>query len=107
MKLQVIKAEVFRRVGVAETTALKRQRPDLTQGRDLRYKDQWLVIYSLLQDDLTLDDLAREEQELKQSLHRVERLAGSAVAAVEKTWQIIQQTAQADDLDIILAELEV
>ena len=107
MKLQVIKTEVFRRVGVAETTALKKQRPDLTQGRDLRYKAQWLLIYSLLQDDLTLDDLAREEQELKQSLHRVERLAGTAVVAVEKAWQIIQRSSQTDDLDITLADLNV
>jgi hypothetical protein len=107
MKLQVIKTKVFRWVGIADTTALKRQRPDLTQGRDLRYKAQWLAIYSLLQDDLTLDDLTREEQGLKQSLHRIERLAGTAVATVEKTWQIIQQNAQADDLDITLADLNV
>ncbi len=107
MKLQVIKTEVFRQVGVAETTALKKQRPDLTQGRDLRYKAQWLLIYSLLQDDLTLDDLAREEKELKQSLHRVERLAGTAVVAVEKAWQIIQWSSQTDDLDITLADLNM
>lgn len=107
MKLQAIKTEVFRRVGVAGTTALKRQRPELTQGRDLRYKAQWLVIYSLLQDDLTLDDLAREEQELKQSLHRIGRLTGTAVVVVEKAWQTIQLSAQTDDLDITLADLNV
>jgi hypothetical protein len=106
MKLQAIKAEVFRRVGVAGTTSLKLQRPDLTQGRDLRYKFQWLEILSLLKDDLTLNDLAREEQELKQSLHRVERLAGTSVTVVEETWQTIQQSSQADDLDITLTELE-
>ncbi len=107
MKLQVIKTEVFKRVGVAETTALKRERPDLTQGRDLRRKAQWLSIYSLLRDDLTLNDLVREEQELKQSLHRIERLAGTAVVAVEKAWQIIQWSTQTDDLDITLADLRL
>jgi hypothetical protein len=107
MKLQAIKAEVFKQVGVAGTTALKRQRPDLTRGRDLRYKSQWLEIHALLRDDLTLDDLAREEQELKQSLHRVERMVGTSVATVEETWQTIQQSSQTEDLDITLAELKV
>lgn len=105
MKLQSIKAEIFRWLGIADTTALKRQRPDLAQGRDLRYKAQWLAIHSLL--DLTLDDLAQEEQELKQSLYRVARLAGTAVTAVEETWETIQQSAQINDLDITLSELEV
>jgi hypothetical protein len=107
MKLQSIKAEIFRWLGIADTTALKQKRPDLAQGRDLRYKAQWLAIHSLLQDDLTLDDLAREEQELKQSLYRVARLVGTAVTSVEETWETIQQSAQTNDLDITLAELEV
>jgi hypothetical protein len=99
MKLQSIKTEIFRWLGIADTTALKRKRPD--------YKAQWLAIHSLLQDDLTLDDLAREEQELKQSLYRVARLVGTAVTSVEETWETIQQSAQTNDLDITLAELEV
>lgn len=107
MKLQNIKTEVFRRVGVSSTIALKRQHSYLTKGRDLRYKSQWLEIHSILQDDLTLEDLDRQEIELKQSLHRMGRLAGTSFAAVEETWRSIQEKSQADDLDITLAELEV
>ncbi len=107
MKLPELKAAVWCRVGVANTKALKQQRPDLTQGRDLRYKAEWLAIYAQVQQDWTLADCAREEQELKQSLHRVARMAGRAVATVEETWQTLQHNAEADDLDITLADLEV
>jgi hypothetical protein len=105
MKLQEIKAEVFKRVGVTTTSALKKQWPDLAQGRDLRYKSQWLEIQVLLAEDVTLADLAREEQEMKQSLHRIGRLVGTAVAETEEIWQNIQRNSQRDDLDVTLAEL--
>lgn len=114
MKLQEIKIEVFRLTGVPRTPELKRQRPDLTQGRDLRYKAEWLAMLDILkqqhtvQPDITLDELERQDIELKQSLHRVGRITGLSAQDVEETWKTIQQNAQAhSSVDITLEELEV
>lgn len=113
MKLQEIKVEVFRLTGIPRTPELKRQRPDLTQGRDLRYKAEWQAILDLLkhqqtlQPDITLDQLDQQEIELQQSLHRIGRVTGLPVKVVDQTWDRIQHTAQANTVDITLEELEV
>lgn len=114
MKLQAIKSEVFRLTGVPLTPELKRQRPDLTLGRDLRFKAEWIAILDILrqqqteQPDITLNELEQQDIELKQSLHRVGRITGLSVQDVEATWKTIQQNTQAhSSVDITLEELEV
>ncbi|KAI9134006.1 hypothetical protein [Acaryochloris sp. CCMEE 5410] len=113
MKLQEIKVEVFRLTGVPRTPELKRQRPVLTYGRDLRYKAEWLAILDLLkhqqtiQPDITLNQLDQQDIELQQSLHRVGRVTGLSAEAVDKIWKGIQHNSQANSIDITLEELEV
>ena len=48
MKINRLKQEVYRLTYTKNTKQLKFQRPELTQGKDLRRKDNWTAIFSTL-----------------------------------------------------------
>ncbi len=93
MKIQHIKQEVYRLTCTANISQLKKERPDLTRGRNLRTKQQWLEILEQLKDlrangqDLSLADLEASEQMLKDSLFEVGRLVGLDDREIELDWQ--------------------
>jgi hypothetical protein len=87
MKLNELKVKVYRRCGVTTTQQLKKQYDHLTKNRDLRFKASWLEIVEALADDFTLADLERNDQQIKQGLHRIGRVIGQSYQAVEDTWQ--------------------
>lgn len=106
MKLQAIKQEVFSLTNTSNTQRLKKERPDLTNGRDLRYKTQWLEILEQLKElrtqelDLSLADLDQSEQMLKNSLFNVGRMTGLSENQIEIDWQRIKLEAQFGDIHI-------
>ena len=62
MKMATVKQEVYRLTGTETTQELKRAHPELTKGRDLRYKAHWLKILEQVRalkqlPDMSLDDL--------------------------------------------------
>lgn len=106
MKMQELKKEVFNLTCVDNTKQLKKERPDLTKGRDLRYKIQWKELLEKLIAireeglDLSLTDLATSEQMLKESLVKVGQMAGLDEQASETDWQRIKLEAQFADIHI-------
>jgi hypothetical protein len=106
MKMQAIKQEVFSLSCTTNTNQLKKERPDLTTGRDLRYKEQWIEILDqikLLQIqglDISLRSLEESEQMLKESLFTVGRLSGLTDDQIEVDWQRIKLEAQLSDIHI-------
>jgi hypothetical protein len=106
MKLQAIKQEVFSLTSTSNTQQLKKERPDLINGRDLRYKAQWLEILEQLKDlrtqelDLSLTDLEQSEQMLKNSLFEVGHISGLDENQIEIDWQRIKLEAQFGDIHI-------
>jgi hypothetical protein len=106
MKLQELKQAVFRLACISNTQRLKKERPDLTQGRDLRYKKEWESMLELLNQrrsqglELSLTDLDESEAMLKDSLFKVGRLAGLPDKAMELDWQRIKLESQFRDLHI-------
>lgn len=104
MKLQAIKQAVFNLTCTTTTQQLKQAYPQLAQGRDLRYKDQWLHILERLQTDqdlnISLVDLEQSEHMLRQSLLTVSQLAGQEADRVELEWQRIRLEAQFGDVHI-------
>lgn len=106
MKLGEIKQKVFSLTGTENTKQLKKKRPDLTEGRDLRYKAQWLEILEKLEapsvqnPDISLDDLEKSEQMLRESLFTVGHLAGLNDNQIEIDWQRIKLEAQFGDIHI-------
>lgn len=105
MKMTEVKQAVYKLTGIDSTQKLKKAHPDLTKGRDLRYKDHWLSILEQIQNlkkipDISLADLEQSEQMLKESLFRVGALAGLSKAELEMDWQRIQLEAQIADIHI-------
>ena len=110
MKMQAIKQQVYKLTNTSSTKELRKERHDLTHGRDLRYKAQWLEILEQLKllrqdsSDISLDDLNKSEAMLKRSLLRVGRLSGLSDKDIEMDWKRIQLEAQLDN-DIHIEEL--
>ncbi len=106
MNLKGIKEEVYTLTCTKTTTQLKKERPDLTQGRDLRYKRQWVEILEQIKqlraqgEDLSLADLEESEQMLKDSLYKVGRLSGLDDQEIEMEWHRIKLEAQWGDIHI-------
>jgi hypothetical protein len=106
MTLNMLKQEIFSLTCTANTQQLRKQHPKLTQGRDLRYKKQWLEILEQIKQlrqagqDLSLADLEASEQMLKQSLFKVGQMAGLPDLDLELDWQRIKLEAQFSDLHI-------
>jgi hypothetical protein len=100
MKLREIKQEVYRLTCTANTKDLRRQRPDLSRGRDLRCKSQWEAMLEIIIDlrdkgqDFSINDLDESERTLKESLFKVGRLAGMSNEKIELDWQRIQLDSQ-------------
>lgn len=106
MKMQGLKQAVFELTGTENTKQLKRQRPDLTKGRDLRYKAQWEEVLGNLKAlrqeglDLSLEDLERSEKMLKDSLVKVGQVSGLTDEQIESDWQRLKLEAQFADIRI-------
>ena len=104
MKMQEIKQEVYKLSDTDNTQQLKKEHPDLTEGRDLRYKEQWTEILEKLKElriqgqDLSLSDLEHSEQMLKESLFKVGYSAGLTNEQLEVDWQRIKLEAQFGDV---------
>ena len=102
MKMQEIKQEVYRLSDTNNTQQLKKEHPDLTEGRDLRYKKYWSEILEKLKElqiqDLTLSDLEHSEQILKESLFKVGHGVGLTNEQLEVDWQRIKLEAQFGDV---------
>ena len=104
MKMQAIKQEIYNLTCTKNTQQLKKERPDLTNGKDLRYKAYWQQILQQLkllrkQDfDLSFTDLKQSEKMLKQSLLTVGKIAGLDNDKLEIDWQRIQLEAQFSDI---------
>ena len=106
MKMQEIKQEVLTMTCTIDTQHLQQERPDLTKGRDLRYKVQWLEVFEQVKAlrfqglDISLIDLEQSEQILKDSLFKVGRMAGLSETQIQTDWQRIKLEAQFGDLHI-------
>ena len=106
MKMQEIKQEVFSLTCTTNTQQLRKERPDLTEGRDLRYKQQWVEICQKvkqlrLQDqDMSLEDIEQSEQMLRNSLFEIGQIAGLNNDQIEIDWQRIKLTSQFSDVHI-------
>lgn len=106
MKMQILKQEVFNLTCVENTKQLKKERPDLTKGRDLRYKIQWQQLLEKLIAlreegiDLSLSDLVASEQMLKDSMVKVGQMAGLNQEEIETDWKRIKLEAQFADIHI-------
>ncbi|HIK45432.1 MAG TPA: hypothetical protein IGR64_11190 [Leptolyngbyaceae cyanobacterium M65_K2018_010] len=105
MKLAGVKQEVYRLTGTETTQELKKDHPELTQGRDLRYKAHWIKILEQVRalkqtPDLSLADLEASELMLKESLFKVGSMAGLTSDELELDWQRIQLASQTADIHI-------
>lgn len=104
--MQAVKQEVFSLTCTGNTKQLKKERPDLTHGRNLRYKIQWLEILRQLKAlrtqklDMSIHDLEQSEQMLKESLYKVGCLIGQSDDQIEVEWQRIKLEAQFGDIHI-------
>lgn len=105
MKMAEVKQTVYKLTGIDSTQELKKAHPDLTKGRDLRYKDHWLSILEQIRTlkqtpDISLADLEQSERMLKESLFKVGSMAGLSEAELEVDWQRIQLEAKIADIHI-------
>ena len=106
MKLPEIKQEVYRLTCTNNTKQLKKEHPQLVEGKDLRYKVQWVAILDqikLLRNqnlDISLTDLENSEKMLKESLFTIGNLAGLNNETIELDWQRIKLENQFSDLHI-------
>ena len=106
MKIREIKQEVFSLTCTNSTQQLKKERHDLTQGRDLRYKQQWTDILAKLKvlrlegKDISLKDLEQSEQMLQESLLEIGHIAGLSDEQIKIDWQRLQLEAQFGDVHI-------
>jgi hypothetical protein len=106
MKLKAIKQEVYNLTCTKNTQQLKKERYDLTKGKDLRYKIHWLDILEqikLLREqnlDISVKDLEESENMLKESLFIVGRIAGLDEEKIEIDWQRIKLETQLTDIHI-------
>ncbi len=106
MKLFKIKQVVYYLTHTKNTNQLKKERSDLTKGKDLRYKLRWIEILNqtkLLKEqnlDISLQDLEASEKMLKNSLLTVGRMAGLNDAKIEVDWERIQLETQFADIHL-------
>lgn len=106
MKLKTIKQKVYSLTCTRNTQELKKERPDLVKGKDLRYKLQWQEILDHIKQlrqqniDISLADLEASEQMLKESLFKIGKLTGMNDQEIEIDWQRIQLEAQFADIHI-------
>ena len=106
MKLQEIKQEVYRLTCTKNTKQLKNKHLKLVEGRDLRYKVQWISILNEIKSlpnqnlDVSLTDLENSEKMLKESLFTIGNLAGLNNENIELDWQRIKLENQFSDLHI-------
>jgi hypothetical protein len=106
MKLNNIKQEVYLVTCTKNTKHLKKERSDLTLGKDLRYKTQWQEILSQIKLsrvqnlDISINDLVASEAMLRQSLLKVGRFAGLSDENIKLDWQRIQLETQFTDVHI-------
>ncbi len=104
MTLKSIKQEVYHLTCTKNTKQLKKERSNLTKGKDLRDKAHWLDILEQIkllreQDlDLSLKDLEDSERMLKKSLFTVGKMAGLNDDKIEIDWQRIQLETQFSDI---------
>jgi hypothetical protein len=93
MKILDIKKEVFQLTCTTDTKELKKDHPNLTNGKDLRYKEQWLKILEDVKflrnqgSDLSIEDLDESEAMLKESLYTVGKIAGLNEEQLDIDWQ--------------------
>ena len=106
MKMRELKQEVFSLTCTTNTQQLKKERPELAKGRDLRYKEQWTEILEKLKvlqeqgQDMSLRDLEQSEQMLRESLFAVGHIAGLSNNQIETDWQRIKLEAHFGDVHI-------
>lgn len=104
--MQEVKQKVFGLTFTNNTSQFKKKHPTLVQGRDLRYKEQWIKILEKLQtssleiSDISLSDLEQSERMLKNSLLTVGRMSGLTDDQIEADWQRIKLEAQFGDIHI-------
>lgn len=106
MNVRSLKQILYRLTCTETTKQLKQERPDLTRGRDLRYKAQWQAMFEQLQSlresdrDISLADLERSEQMSKDSFFKLGRMSGKSQERLEIEWQRIVLDAQFADIHI-------
>ncbi len=106
MKLVKIKQQVYQLTCTKNTKQLRKERAQITQGKDLRYKNQWIEILDevkLLRSqnlDISLTDLEKSEKMLKESLLTVGKLAGLNEEKINVDWQKIKLENQFSDIHI-------
>lgn len=106
MKLKIVKQEVYSLTCTKNTQELKKERRDLTSGKDLRCKLNWVKILEQIKLpkqpilNVSLKDLLESEKMLKKSLISVGKLAGLNDDKIEIDWQRIQLESQFTDIHI-------
>ena len=106
MKMEAIKQEVYSLTCTTNTRQLKKECPDLTEGRDLRYKVQWFEVLEKLKalyaqsSDMSLADLEQSEHMLRESLFTVGRISGLSDNQIELDWQRTKLEVQFEDIHI-------
>ncbi|AFZ36355.1 hypothetical protein Sta7437_2834 [Stanieria cyanosphaera PCC 7437] len=106
MKMQAIKQEIYEMTCTKNTKQLKKEHPDLTKDKDLRYKIHWQQILQQLKVlreqnlELSFTDLEKSARMLKKSLFTVGKIAGLDNNKIEIDWQRIQLSAQFSDIHI-------
>ncbi len=106
MKILDVKKEVFQLTCTTDTKGLKKEHPNLTNGKDLRYKEQWLKILEDVKSlrnqglDLSIADLEESEAMLKESLYTVGKIVGLNEEQLNIDWQKIKLESMFSDIHI-------
>ncbi|MGB7412741.1 MAG: hypothetical protein WA902_00895 [Thermosynechococcaceae cyanobacterium] len=103
-KMADLKTEVYRRCGISSTVELKNFSAEFLK-LDFRFKANWKKVLTCLQDDLTISDLDRQEEQARVAHMTMGRLVGMGLSEIEKEWSDIS-TAEID-YDLIDAALGV
>lgn len=106
MKLIEIKEKTFKLTGTSTTNQLKQKYSDLTTGKDLRRKEEWLTIFERValwhprELEISLADLDNSEKMLKESIFNVGRMTGLNEDSLEISWQRIKLESQFTDIHV-------
>lgn len=103
-KIIDIKMEVYRRCGVSSTKELKKFSTEYL-NLDFRFKAHWKKVLASLQNDLTISDLDRQEEQARVAHMTMGRLVGMGLSEIEKEWSNITTTEI--DYDLIDSSLEL
>lgn len=103
-KVADIKMEVYRRCGVSSTKELKQFSAEYSKV-DFRYKANWKKVLASLQDDLTISDLDRQNEQARVAHMTMGRLVGMGLSEIEKEWSDLATTEI--DYDLIDSSLAV